>query len=366
MLPFNRILEMVSVKKGVNMVKKAGFIFVIIALLILPTGSASGKGSAIWSDPGAGSLQDEVIQQTQNYTVPPSGLTDFSSVDLDSKIKNSCLDVLTRQSGNYGHLSFTGFYDALIKNFSNSEISFIGPIPIRATSGLPPASPQCESYITPGEITLVATKDAPSNPVVVNQDPNRGGVDLTWKVNILPTVYTYGVWQNVPYPNNGNCKSLNSECLINQSGQPCCTGYFCDPDNPNSGNGHCRVDPNYPPLWDCVDSSILFREDIVSITPKASLTAGSRSWILGSLSQAYPGTTLQHPDWSFRVTKSCKWDHNVCTWSHTEPHVPIVDPGVYDLMVQGVTLGTDITPSRVFTVISGSFGVWLVETTKTG
>lgn len=346
------------------MVKKVGFILIIIALLILPTGSASGSASEIWSDPGVARQQDDLIPNTVNYTVPPSGTSALDCKKIDSNSSN--LDVLTRRTARSGHLSFTGFYDALVKDFTKGGISFIGSTPIKAGESLPPASPQCESIITPGEITLVATKDAPSNPVVVNQDPNRTGVDITWTVTILPTIYTYGVWTNVPYPNNGNCKSLNSECLVNQSGMPCCTGYYCSPDNPNSGNGHCSVDPNYPPLWECVDHSILFREDIVSLTPKASLDAASRSWIMGALAQAYPGTRLQHPDWSFRVTKSCQWKNNACTITHTEAHIPVVDPGVYDMFIQGLTVGTDITDPRTFIVTSGSFGVWLVESTKTG
>lgn len=340
---------------------------VIIALLIFPVGSAVASGSTlIYSDPGAVSLQDALIPQTLRFTVPPStaAAPSVCNVNLNASSANKYL--LSGKAGEYGALKFSGLYAALTNPASSPRIAFVSTTPLRATTGLPPASPQCESYFTLGEITLVATKDAPSNPVVVNQDPNRTGVDLTWTVNILPTVYTYGVWQIIPYPNHGDCKSLNAECLVNQSDKPCCTGLYCEPNNPNSGNGTCSVDPNYPPLWDCVDSSLEFREDIVAITAKAVLTESSRNWILNDLSRAYPGTTLQHPEWSFLNTKTCKWDHDICIWTHTEGHVPIVDPGWYDLLITGTTEGTDYTPPRVFTVINGTFGVWLVESTKTG
>ena len=340
---------------------------VIIALLIFPVGSAVASGSTvIYSDPSVISLQNSLISQTLRYSVPPSEVAVPSVCDVNLSSRSTNEFLLSGKSGEYGVLKFSGLHAALTNPNSTGHLNFVGTTPLRATPALPPASPQCESYFTLGEISLVATKDAPSNPVVVNQDPDRTGVDLTWTVNILPTVYTYGVWQIIPYPNNGNCKSLNSECLVNQSGMPCCTGYYCAPDNPNSGNGHCEVDPNYPPIWDCVESSLEFREDIATITAKAILTEASRNWILNDLSRAYPGTTLQHPEWSFRNTKTCKWDHDICIWTHTEGHVPVVDPGWYDLLITGTTEGTEYTPPRVFTVINGTFGVWLVESTKTG
>jgi hypothetical protein len=245
------------------------------------------------------------------------------------------------------------------------QIFWVGSSPLRDTTHLPPPSSNCDSYITPGLITVSASKTAPNNPVVVRQDPTHTGVNLTWFVEIQPTIYTYGIWQNIPYPNNGNCKSLNAECLINNSGQPCCTGYFCDPDNPNSGNGHCQYDPNYPPIWDCVDHSMDFREDIISLTAKAILTDASRNWILNDLSKVYPGTKLLHPEWSYRSTKSCKWEHDLCTWDYAVGSVQVMDPGWYDLVVSGITDGTDITPPREFSLVGGQFGVWLMQSSTT-
>ena len=225
----------------------------------------------------------------------------------------------------------------------------------------PPPSANCDSWITPGIISLVATKNAPTNPVVVSQDPNRGGVDLTWTLNILPTIYTYGVWEVINKSSDAQCIKTNGECQINQSGHKCCYG-GCAPFNDNSGNGKCTGGP----VYDCVDHTITYREDIATLTPQAILTTASRSWILHDLARAYPGSFLKHPDWGFRATEPCLWDGTTCVWTHSEGHVQVADPGYYDLMITGTTLGTEITPTRSFTLTGGQFGVYLMENSRTG
>jgi hypothetical protein len=284
-------------------------------------------------------------------------------------INRASLDAIARGTGSYGYLPFTGFDASLTRmNFSKLVAYSRAVDVLDDITPPPPPSSTCDSELTPGILSLVATKDAPSNPVVVGQDPSRGGVDLTWTLNILPTVYTYGLWELIPYEYQRPCKSVNSECQINQSGLPCCLSLKCEQrgDQP-SGNGICVRDYyNYPDRYACVDNTLTYQEDIATLTPKAILDTPSRNWILGPLGIAYPGAHLIHPDWGFRATEPCIWqsDHT-CLWTHTEGHVQVADPGWYDLVITGTTAGTEITPPRDFILIGGRFGVYLVESTIT-
>lgn len=347
------------------MKSKLIWIPVIIGLLIFPVGSAAASGSTvIFSDPGAISWQDALIPQTLRFTAPPATSEVSRDCVVASTAQKSVGGLLSSSQADYGSLKFSGLYAALTN--PASTVSFVGGKPVRGDVSLPPASPECDSWITEGFISLEATKDAPSNAVVVSQDPNQTGVDLTWRLRMLPTTYTYGVWEQIPYPNNGNCKTEHAECAINNSGKPCCTGFICVPKNPRSGNGKCEVDPNMPPIWACVNHEINYQETFVNVTVKASLTTASRNWILGDLAKSYPGTTLKHPEWSFNATHPCIWEEDDCVWTHNEPRVPVVDPGLYELLVTGTTSGTEITEPRFFSLSGGFFGVWLVESTKTG
>jgi len=350
--------------------KKRMIVFLVIfALMVIPVSSAAAAGEIQPFDPGAGSSQDASIKETLDWMIRQPPTLNIPIFNVAETINRASLDVIARSTGTYGYLPFTGFDASLTRVNSSAQVVFSGSSPLRSDLPLPPPpSNNCDSELTPGIISLVATKDAPSNPVVVAQDPNRGGVDLTWTLNILPTVYTYGLWTIIPYEYQRPCKSVNSECQINQSGLPCCLSLKCEQrgDQP-SGNGICVRDYyNYPDRYACVDNTLTYQEDIATLTPKAILDTPSRNWILGPLGIAYPGAHLIHPDWGFRATEPCIWqsDHT-CLWTHTEGHVQVADPGWYDLVITGTTAGTEITPPRDFILIGGRFGVYLVESTIT-
>ena len=343
-------------------------IFVVIfSVLMIPTRAAAAAGDFQLADPGAGSPQDASIQETLDWMIRQPPALSLPICSVAAPISRASLDAIALKSGNYGYMRFSGMDASLTRAKSSGQIAFSGSSPVRSDASLPPpSSSNCDSWITAGIISLTATKDAPSNPVVVSQDPNNTGVDLTWILNILPTVYTYGTWELIPYPNNGSCKTEHSECAINNSGRPCCTGLICLANNPNSGNGKCEVDPNMPLIYACVNHTINYQETYITLTPTAILTADSRNWILNDLARAYPGATLKHPDWEFQGTEPCIWQGDTCVWTHPEEHVQVADPGWYDLMITGTTSGTDITPPRLFTLTGGQFGVYLVESSITG
>lgn len=337
---------------------------ILIALFIVPFSSAAATINVNPNNPGVAEQQDALLSRTLAWTIQPPTALISSLCSQTETLNRSSLDMLSRRSSTYAYLPLSGLNSSQTGLNSIGKMVFTSETPVKTTSDLPPASPQCPSSITPGIISLVAQKNNPSNPVVVNQDPARTGVDLTWVVNVLPTVYTYGLWEPI-IPEDGHCKSLNAECIINNSGKACCAGLKCVPKNPHSGNGKCEIDPNAV-VYGCVDHTLTFREEIATLTPKASLTEASRNWILGPLAKAYPGSRLQHPDWSFTATHPCVWEGDSCVWTHIQSHVPVVDPGYYDLLIEGTTLGTDITEPRNFVLYSGQFGVYLMETTKSG
>lgn len=345
--------------------KKRMILFLtILFLLVIPVGSAAAAGGDQPANPGAGSSQDVLIKATLDWMIQQPPTLNNSILNIAETINRASLDAIARNTESYGYLPFTGFDASLTRMNSFKPAAFL-------TSSLvlidTPPPPGCPSTIDEGEIILTAAKDAPINPVVVGQDPNHRGVDLTWTLNIFPTVYTYGVWTDL-YEDEGECKT-SGECIINSSDKKCCGGYICVPHDSNSGNGLCKVDPNAGPRFSCVEHTIIYREDIASLTPKTVLTDTSKFWILNVLGIAYPGVSIKHPDsYDFPTTRPCIWQGDICVWTHTQGGVQVVDPGWYDLMISGTTSGTDILPPREFsrTDLNGRFGVYLMETTITG
>jgi hypothetical protein len=105
-----------------------------------------------------------------------------------------------------------------------------------------------------------------------------------------------------------------------------------------------------------------YKEGIDDLVAGASLKMESREWITGELASAYPGTTLQHPDWGITTPPACVWNDQVCNMNFTLS-IPVVDPGWYDIKLEGLTEGTKASPARSFEVVAGQFGVYLMDNT---
>jgi hypothetical protein len=346
------------------MKKRMILFLVIFSLMVIPTGFVAAAGEIQPSDPGAGSSQDVLIKATLDWLIRQPPTLSFSTLNITESINRASLDAIARGTESYGYLPFTGFDASLTRMNSFKPAVFLTSSVVLIDT---PPPPGCPSTIEEGEIILTANKDAPANPVVVGQDPNHRGVDLTWTLNIFPTVYTFGVWTDF-YAGEGKCKT-SGECIINSSDKKCCGGYMCVPHNSSSGNGHCEVDPNAGNQYGCVENTITYRENIGSLTPKTILTEASRTWILNILDTAYPGISIKHPaSYDFPVTKPCVWQGDTCVWTHTQTGVQVADPGWYDLMISGTTTGTAVFPPREFTRtdLNGRFGVKLIESSLTG
>ncbi|MGB8211977.1 MAG: hypothetical protein WCE68_00330 [Anaerolineales bacterium] len=217
-----------------------------------------------------------------------------------------------------------------------------GGCPANAKLPEPPVPPSCSTpVVTSGAITVTAHKIAPPNPIVVGQDPQRRGADVTWEVRVDPTIYTYGVKTPV----------MGTVCVAGGSSSNCTT-------SDNQAGTLQQVVVRY----DCVQHTRLFPEGLNWITPFASLSQTSRDWILNTLSVRYPEAYLHNPYFSFRgdpVTGSLHG--NTFVWSFTQTSMQVADPGYFNLGVAGSTSGTPVSSPRGFSKIGNQFGVWLEE-----
>ena len=217
-----------------------------------------------------------------------------------------------------------------------------GGCPANANLPSPSVPSSCSTpIVTSGAITVTAHKVAPLNPIVVGQDPEKRGADVTWEVRVDPTSYTYGV--KVPV-----------------MGNVCVAG---------SGTSNCTTSNNQEGTlqqvvvgYNCVQHTKLFPEGLNWATPFASLSQTSRDWILNTLSLHYPKAFLHNPSFSFRGDlASGALQGNTFVWILSQSHIQVADPGYFDLGVSGSTSGTPVSSPRGFSRNGGQFGVYLME-----
>lgn len=208
------------------------------------------------------------------------------------------------------------------------------PPPTPQPSPTPPTPPPPSScpdpQVIPGEINISGAKTWPDYPLVVGQDPDRHGVNLTFSASVEPTIYKF--WTQEP----------EEACVPgpDSSGQYNCGG----------GTGHKVVTG-----FTCVEHTQTFTECIASARAEISLSKESRDWILnGELQTRYPGAYLHHPYFLFS-------GHTSCSWSSMQNHVQVADPGTWIMKVSGRTTGTPVSAPRMFSQSVGSFDVWLKE-----
>jgi len=205
-----------------------------------------------------------------------------------------------------------------------------------------PASSCSSPIVKSGAITVTASKIAPPYPLVVGQDPDRRGVDLTWEVRVGPTLYTYGVRvpvvTNVCSPWNGtgpsNCKTPGGLAGVLHSS----TSYVCQ------------------------QRTTTYTEGLNWATPSASLSQSSQDWILNTLSLRYPRAYLHHPDFSFAAFPDTgEFQGSTFVLDFGQTGVQVADPGYFDLGMAGATTGTPVSTWRGFSKSGGSFQVYLEE-----
>ncbi len=233
---------------------------------------------------------------------------------------------------------------------------------------LDPSGNCADVWVSPGVITVSAEQISPNTAVVVGQDPSEEGVTLEWHLRIDPTIVNYQKWEVVDQVvvacvEDDTC----GVCNRNRNGN----GH--DDEWPNGGEqnrygcGHnnCGCPDGWHPVvedvYGCQDYYRAYSEGVDDLAPGASLSINSRAWIQGELSAAYPGADLINPDWAFSTPPDCIWDGDSCTMDFSLV-IPVTDPGWYDIKLEGLTGGTQISPPRSFEVVAGEFGVYMIDT----
>ena len=196
-----------------------------------------------------------------------------------------------------------------------------------------PAPNSCPAaFVTPGRIIRSGALIEPNYPLVVGQDDDKRGVDVSVSVSVLPTIRTYYTPEPV------------SECKAgaNAGGVTNCT-------MPNGQPGHEKIVG-----WDCVEHTESYPECISFASASLKLTSESKDWILNELSIHYPGAYLHNPNISIGSS-------NNCAWTETFDHLQTADLGNWDITISGQTSGTPVSEPRNFGGAAGQFGVWLKE-----
>jgi len=209
------------------------------------------------------------------------------------------------------------------------------------------------AWVIPGTITANGRQVAPTNAVVIGQDPVDNGVIVEWTVQIEPTTVVYEDWQLIGHRHVA-CVEGNLDLNGN--------GNIYDPGDEACPHGWHEIIQH---VWGCVEEYEYFREDIGDLNAEISLTAASRNWIQGELAVSYPGAALINPDWSFSTTPACTWMGDICFWQFTA-NIPVTDPGWYDIKVVGATAGTHAYNPRGFEIKAGELGVYLLDNSMNG
>jgi len=260
--------------------------------------------------------------QTNIWSLGPAGLMNFlSSLSLPSLADGNLYSYL---------LLYTPGQCATVPGGCTAEqlALLLDPTLTPPPSATPP--PPCpDPIVKPGAITASASKSGPPYPLVVGQDPNKRGVDVSFSASVAPTIYTYFTQEPI------------EDCIAGttSSGQYNCTK--------KGVRGH-KVQTGFQ----CVSHSQTYSECIETASASISLSSESRSWILNELSIRYPEAYLHQPYFSFGGSG--------CAWSGSKDKVQVADPGNWNMRMSGRTSGTAVSGPRSFSS-SGSFTVWLKE-----
>jgi len=316
-------------------------------------------------DPGVSSGQDDTKTSTIKWVLPHGDTYIIDDEEVNIVLDWESLNITSEREVGNGNVTFIGIGGSGDDDDSSYTGSGCGSGNGRGNcscscndngngnnngngnGGGPLPSSDCgDVWVTPGEISASAQKISPNFAVVVGQDPEENGVTIEWQINIQPTTVSYEKWKIVGH--------RHLACVENDPG-----------DHSNNGNDddcprgwHSVIEH----IWACSVSTKTYKESVNSLIAGASLQLNSRAWIEGELASAYPGASLQHPDWGLAQTPSCVWVDDTCTWTFTGK-IPVEDPGWYDIKLSGLTAGTRVSPSRSFEIVAGEFGVYLMDNT---
>ncbi|MBA3073759.1 MAG: hypothetical protein FP831_09200 [Anaerolineae bacterium] len=205
---------------------------------------------------------------------------------------------------------------------------------------VPYTAPSCPaSTIVPGSPSLSISKTGPSNPLVVGQDPDRRGADVSFYVVVPPTVYTY----YIPIPIYEDVKL----CVGNDDGTSVVGG--------NCTAGSVKgtlINTRQLLRVDCEKHVEVYAEPIGAVNATADLNSDSINWINHELSSYYYGAhTIQT---SFGLVPGLGSANVYCDGGKTchangaVTNIPFADPGTFSLNLFAATNGTPVSTGRTF------------------
>jgi hypothetical protein len=205
-----------------------------------------------------------------------------------------------------------------------------------------------EVYVSPGILTISAEQIAPNAAVVTGQDLSETGVTVEYHITVDPTYVLYQRWE-----------------LLRKEKTACIDGdlkteeylEMCGEDNCGCPK---KTHAIFQDIYGCKDKVRVYPEGIADLHPGAKLSLDSRVWIESELAAAYPGAHLLNPDWKFGSEDECDWQGDVCHVTFTLT-IPAMDPGWYDITLEGMTEGTLASPARNFDLKVGKFGVYMID-----
>jgi len=208
---------------------------------------------------------------------------------------------------------------------------------------VPYTAPSClASTIVPGAPSLSITKTGPSNPLVVGQDPDRRGADVSFSVVVPPTVYTY----YIPIPVYEDVQI----CMANEDGSSVAGGN-CKAGSSTTNNGKTYKIRQLVRV-DCEKHVEVYSEPIGAVNASANLNSDSINWINNELSSYYYGAhTIQT---SFGLVPGLGSANVYCDGGKTcyangaVTNIPFADPGTFTLSLFAATAGTPVTTGRSF------------------
>ncbi|MBU0973899.1 MAG: hypothetical protein KKC20_24890 [Proteobacteria bacterium] len=219
----------------------------------------------------------------------------------------------------------------------------------------PVAPPQCPaSTIVPGVPSLGISTTGPASPLVVGQDPNKRGADVSFFVTVPPTVYTY----YIPIPIYEDAQI----CMANEDGSAVANGN-CKAGSSTTNNGLIY---NIRQLVrvDCEKHVEVYAEPVSAVNASAQLTQDSINWIEHNLAGYYYGATTQQTSFNLvpgLATANAGCDGSkVCQAYGLVEQIQFQDPGTYNLSLRIVTAGTPVSTGRSFAT-GGSLSVSFIS-----
>lgn len=149
------------------------------------------------------------------------------------------------------------------------------------------------------------------------------------------------------------CKSVNAECSINESGKSCCAGLSCVPFNSTSGNGKCQYDActngatNPPNCTTCAAGTVLFNGACVAActNPQAN-NQGQPLPCTFDETEEIPGCmdvkAINYNDLATVDDGTCKYSSTEKTLP-TPPVIPVT--GRFSLIAAGTSHTCALTPN---------------------